>query len=121
MLRSCVWCGRILSLLGMSGKNAVILLYRGMLKDCRRFNDYNIREWSMRRVRESFHENAGLSSDAEVRCCWATPKLRVQSLTFITPQIQAAFQFGKQQMEVLRRQLVIQNLYHEQNSVMDVV
>ena len=72
-------------------------LFRTMLREAAQVDQYNFRNYAIRRVREDFRRNAALAgADAD-----------------------AALQEGKEALEVLRRQRIVGQLYPAAQSVMD--
>ena len=72
-------------------------LFRTMLREAAQVDQYNFRNYAIRRVREDFRRNAALAgADAD-----------------------AALQEGKDALEVLRRQRIVGQLYPAAQSVMD--
>lgn len=81
------------------GRNATIGLYRQMLRAAKRFNNYNFREYALRRTREDFRKNK-TASDVNV--------------------IASLIQEAKRDLEVLERQSVINSLYARQHSILEL-
>ena len=72
-------------------------LFRTMLREAAQLDQYNFRNYAIRRVREDFRKNAALAgADAD-----------------------AALQEGRDALEVLRRQRIVGQLYPAAQSVMD--
>ena len=72
-------------------------LFRTMLREAAQVDQYNFRNYAIRRVREDFRKNAALAgADAD-----------------------AALQEGRDALEVLRRQRIVGQLYPAAQSVMD--
>lgn len=65
-------------------------LFRAFLREGRKFPNYNIREYIKRRSKEEFHANADLCDPAVLVTLW---------------------QGAKQQLEVVRKQSLVYNLY----------
>ncbi|XP_024534678.1 LYR motif-containing protein 4-like [Selaginella moellendorffii] len=59
-------------------------LYRGFLREARKFTDYNVREYIKRRSRQGFRQSGNAAE---------------------------AFATGKEQLEVVKRQTVVYSLY----------
>ncbi|KAJ9163556.1 hypothetical protein P3X46_023208 [Hevea brasiliensis] len=68
----------------------ILSLYRSLLRTARQFCDYNIREYTKRRIIDAFCENRNLSDPST---------------------ISAAFSDGKAQLEVAKRQATVYSLY----------
>mmetsp|Transcript_14843 Transcript_14843/g.33504 ORF Transcript_14843/g.33504 Transcript_14843/m.33504 type:complete len:82 (+) Transcript_14843:204-449(+) len=76
---------------------ASITLFRCLLREAKKVDNYNFRLYAIRRTRIGFESNKNLSGkDAEL-----------------------ALQEGKEQLEILRRQVVLGNLYPSEPSVME--
>ena len=72
-------------------------LFRTMLREAAQVDQYNFRNYAIRRVREDFRRNAALAG----------------------AEADAALQEGKDALEVLRRQRIVGQLYPAAQSVMD--
>ena len=72
-------------------------LFRTMLREAAQVDQYNFRNYAIRRVREDFRRNAALSGS----------------------EAATALQEGKDALEVLRRQRIVGQLYPAAQSVMD--
>ena len=72
-------------------------LFRTMLREAAQVDQYNFRNYAIRRVREDFRRNAALSSS----------------------EATTALQEGRDALEVLRRQRIVGQLYPAAQSVMD--
>ncbi|GJP29438.1 hypothetical protein CLOM_g16700 [Closterium sp. NIES-68] len=78
----------------------VLSLYRTLLREARRFQNYNIRHYAARRIHEGFAENRGMADPVKV---------------------EAAYEEGVRSLAVVRRQVVVCNMYAApQPSVMEV-
>lgn len=73
-------------------------LFRKLMRAGKGFTNYNFREYALRRVRLGFRENVGASDGAEIA------KLLLN---------------GQQQLEVVRKQAVISQLYPQARHVME--
>ncbi|MCL7026528.1 hypothetical protein MKW94_012531 [Papaver nudicaule] len=85
----------------MAGARAEILsLFRSLLRTCKDFSDYNIREYAKRRSIDGFRQNKNLSDPSS---------------------ISSAFSEGKSQLEVAKRQSIVYSLYAPKSkSVMEM-
>ena len=79
-------------------RTAVLGLYRTLIRSGAKFVNYNFREYTLRRVREGFAQNAHLSG---TECA-------------------AVFAQGQRQAELIHRQVVVGNFYSGELSVMDI-
>lgn len=71
------------------------MLYRSMRKAANQFNDYNIRNYVLRRIGEDFRKP-------------------IQDKSKVNQQIK----FAKEQLELIKRQVTIRNMYtNEKNSL----
>ena len=68
-----------------------LLLYRQLIKACRRFTDYNFKEYFLRRTREDFRSSG-----------WANEK-------------------SEKQLEIIKRQALIQSMYPTGKSIIESV
>mmetsp|Transcript_12414 Transcript_12414/g.26817 ORF Transcript_12414/g.26817 Transcript_12414/m.26817 type:complete len:94 (+) Transcript_12414:160-441(+) len=74
----------------MPSSNEVKSLFRAFLREGRKFPNYNIREYVLRRAREGFREVAGETNATKLDALWAS---------------------AKEQLEVVKRQSVVYGLY----------
>ncbi|CAN3355083.1 protein Isd11p [Diutina catenulata] len=73
----------------MAGPKEVLQLYKQLLQKASKFDNYNFREFALRKVRDSFHENKCLSGDA----------------------ITTAYNNGINELALLKRQAAISQMY----------
>ena len=81
----------------MTSSSAALPLLRSLLREARHMNDYNFRSYAMRRVKEGFVQNRHLSGEEAAK----------------------AIREGEEQLQVLRRQVVLGKLYPSSKSVME--
>ncbi|XP_065582004.1 protein bcn92-like [Artemia franciscana] len=67
-----------------------IMLYKNLLREAHKFDSYNYREYFQRKIRDSFRESKSLQDEAEIR---------------------KRYQYGIEMLTVLRRQVLVGNLY----------
>ena len=79
-------------------RSATIGLYRDLLRAARGFNNYNFREYALRRVREDVREGSTLSGD---------------------DALQLAYERGRQQLAMLRRQSAISAMFPQERHAME--
>ncbi|CAN0162342.1 unnamed protein product [Ectocarpus sp. 6 AP-2014] len=80
-------------------RTAVLGLYKGLRRQGALLMDYNYREYALRRARRGFELARGFApEDAE-----------------------AAFKKGQRELEIVRRQAAISQLYPHQTSVMETM
>lgn len=72
-------------------------LLRSLLREAHKVNDYNFRSYAIRRVKAGFRMNSGLEGNAKM----------------------AAIKEGEEQLAILRRQVIVGNLYPSDTSVME--
>jgi len=72
-------------------------LLRSLLREAGKMNDYNFRSYALRRVKGGFQKNQSLQGS----------------------EAAAAIQVGQEQLEVLKRQAIIGNLYPSETNVME--
>ncbi|KAL7443978.1 hypothetical protein ACHAXH_009888 [Discostella pseudostelligera] len=81
----------------MAPSSASLSLFRSLLREAAKMDNYNFRLYALRRVRIGFENNRNLTgSEAE-----------------------DAFVEGKEQLEILKRQAVVGHLYPTARSVME--
>jgi len=83
----------------MSARRAPVLrAYRGLLREGSRYNNYNFREYILRRVKEEFRDNKTVQDPVE---------------------IEKLLQKAQQNLDVVRRQALISRLYPHQPLVLE--
>mmetsp|Transcript_8509 Transcript_8509/g.11154 ORF Transcript_8509/g.11154 Transcript_8509/m.11154 type:complete len:94 (-) Transcript_8509:146-427(-) len=80
-------------------KSQVLGLYRGLIKYARQIQDYNFRAYALRRSRVGFEKNKNVEGD----------------------ELAHIFSKGLQQLETVRRQALIGQLYPHELSVMEKI
>ena len=80
------------------GRSATLSLYRNLLRAARGFTNYNFREYALRRVREEVREARTLGGD----------------------DVLIAYQQGRQQLAMLRRQSTISGMFPQDRHAMEV-
>jgi hypothetical protein len=80
-------------------RGVVLNLYRGLLKNARSWNNYNFKEYIQRRVKEDFASN----------------KLEVDPT-----RIESLITKAKENLELVKRQGIIQNIYNQDKLVLEV-
>lgn len=74
-------------------------LYRSLLREARKFSNYNVREYIKRRSRQGFEDGRNVAGQEQVE----------------------AFKFGVEQLEIAKRQAVLSHLYVPRvKSIMEV-
>jgi len=81
-----------------STRGQVLSLYRQLLRTGRKFNTYNFKEYSQRRIREEFKDNTQLQEQE---------------------QINKLIDLGKVELESLHRQVIVNNLYSNTKLVVE--
>ncbi|CAH0716790.1 unnamed protein product, partial [Brenthis ino] len=79
-------------------RNQILSLYKALMKESQKFSNYNFRAYAIRRVRDAFKESKSLSD----------PKL-----------IKKEFDFGKENLEIIKRQVVIGDMYKIEKLVIE--
>lgn len=82
----------------MVAKSQAISLMRSMLRESRKFDNYNFRAHAMRRVVGGFRESSKLEGKAA----------------------EDKFKWGEGQLNLLKRQRVISQMFPEEESIMQV-
>ncbi|KAG8464164.1 hypothetical protein KFE25_003227 [Diacronema lutheri] len=82
----------------MGERTQVLALFKKLMRASRSFTHYNFREYALRRVRLGFREKAGVSDPA---------------------QIAELVGEGSKQLEVVRKQALISQLYPQARHVME--
>ncbi|XP_066978139.1 LYR motif-containing protein 4 [Macrobrachium rosenbergii] len=73
----------------VGGRREVLSLYKALLRESRKFSAYNYREYALQRIRDGFREGKLLIGEEQQR------------------QLQRA----RESLEIIKRQVVIGNLY----------
>ncbi|CAH2229522.1 LYR motif-containing protein 4B [Pararge aegeria] len=81
-------------------KIQVLSLYKSLMKESKKFSNYNFRLYALRRIRDAFKESKLLTD----------PKL-----------IKKEFEYGKQNLEIIQRQVVVGNMYQTEKLVIENV
>mmetsp|Transcript_13225 Transcript_13225/g.19986 ORF Transcript_13225/g.19986 Transcript_13225/m.19986 type:complete len:84 (-) Transcript_13225:316-567(-) len=81
----------------MSASNASLSLFRSLLRESKKVDNYNFRQYAIRRVKVGFQLNKDLTGN----------------------EASIAFREGEEQLDILRRQVVLGSLYPSAKSVME--
>eukprot|EP00579_Thalassiosira_antarctica_P007980 CAMPEP_0201882730 /NCGR_PEP_ID=MMETSP0902-20130614/14373_1 /ASSEMBLY_ACC=CAM_ASM_000551 /TAXON_ID=420261 /ORGANISM="Thalassiosira antarctica, Strain CCMP982" /LENGTH=84 /DNA_ID=CAMNT_0048411319 /DNA_START=71 /DNA_END=325 /DNA_ORIENTATION=- len=81
----------------MSASNASLSLFRTLLRESKKVDNYNFRHYAIRRVKVGFQLNKDLTGN----------------------EAGLAFREGEEQLDILKRQVVIGGLYPSAKSVME--
>ncbi|XP_036593611.1 LYR motif-containing protein 4 [Trichosurus vulpecula] len=81
-----------------SSRAQVLDLYRVMLRESRKFTSYNYRTYAIRRIREAFRENKNVKDSA---------------------QIQMLVNKAKRNLDIIRRQTLINEMYSTDKLVIE--
>ncbi|XP_014606016.1 PREDICTED: protein bcn92-like [Polistes canadensis] len=71
-------------------RNQILNLYRNLIRESKKWNTYNFRMYALRKVRHEFQQNKTLQDKIE---------------------IEQFYQKGQEALEVIKRQVIIGNLY----------
>lgn len=82
----------------MGEREAVLSLYRSLLRESMKFTQYSYKSYTYTRTRDYFREFQGLADKAE---------------------IQKAMKFGKDNLEILKRQVLINSLYSSEKLIIE--
>ncbi|XP_033327141.1 LYR motif-containing protein bcn92 [Megalopta genalis] len=83
-----------------NNRNAVLSLYRNLIRESKKWNSYNYRMYALRKIRHEFQENKRLVDQAE-----------------ITKQHEK----GKEALDIIKRQVIIGNLYATRPLVIETI
>ncbi|XP_057325225.1 LYR motif-containing protein 4 [Microplitis mediator] len=72
------------------GREAVLKLYRNLIRESKKWSSYNYREYALRKVRDEFRENKTLQDNNLIRDCYNK---------------------GLENLEIIKRQVILSNLY----------
>jgi LYR motif-containing protein 4 len=82
----------------MSNKNLTLVLYKRLIKEADKFSSYNYREYAKRRIKYEFEENKQVKDPN---------------------QLKSLIQRGEQNLELIKRQALISQLYSVEKSVIE--
>ncbi|KAK2580812.1 hypothetical protein KPH14_011545 [Odynerus spinipes] len=71
-------------------RNEILNLYRNLIRESKKWNSYNYRMYALRKVRHEFQENKNLQDERQIQQC---------------------HQKGQEALAVIKRQVIIGNLY----------
>ncbi|KAG8037385.1 hypothetical protein G9C98_005595 [Cotesia typhae] len=74
----------------MASRDAVLKLYRNLIRESKKWSSYNYREYALRKVRHEFQESKTLQDDKLIADCYKK---------------------GLENLEIIKRQVVLSNLY----------
>ena len=86
------------SLMASVSRASALALYRDLMRAASGFHNYNFRDYAMRSVRDGFREGSGLSDSAAAY---------------------SAYLDGRQQLEMLRRQASISQMFPQGKHAME--
>lgn len=78
-------------------RSDVLGLYRSLLREAQKFNNYNFRNHAIRKTKWEFRHSRNLAGS----------------------MIQEKYIYGKSQLEVLKRQVILGKLYPEDQSIVE--
>ncbi|KAF4520678.1 hypothetical protein B566_EDAN006354 [Ephemera danica] len=81
-----------------ASKANVLRLYKALLRESQKFEGYNFRNYALRRIRDAFKDNAQLSDSVKLK---------------------EEYQYGLQQLDVIKRQVIVGNLYKADKLVIE--
>ncbi|KAM4907219.1 LYR motif-containing protein 4 isoform 2-T2 [Sylvia borin] len=81
-----------------SSRAQVLQLYRALLRESQRFSGYNYRTYAIRRIRDAFRENKNVADSAK---------------------IEELLKKAKANLEVIQRQVTIDQLYSTEKLVIE--
>lgn len=79
-------------------RSSVLSLYRKMLRESRKFDSYNYREYALRRIREAFRQNMNETNEQ---------------------QIYTLVEDAKNNLQIIQRQVLIGSLYPSKKLVVE--
>ncbi|CAB9527263.1 LYR motif-containing protein 4 [Seminavis robusta] len=77
--------------------SAAISLFRSLAREAKHLNDYNFRSYAVRRVKVGFQKSRELQGE----------------------EAAAAMKYGQEQLKILKRQVILGDLYPSGRSVME--
>ncbi|XP_026736544.1 protein bcn92 [Trichoplusia ni] len=86
----------------MSGvsKRQILSIYKFLIREAEKFPNYNFRAYAVRRVKDAFHDNKGITD----------PK-----------QIKKQYDFAMENLTMIRRQIIVGDLYRTDKLVIENV
>jgi len=79
-------------------RQIVLSLYRNMMRESSKFSSYIYRTYALRRIRDAFKENKTVNDNVK---------------------IQQLVEEGKQNLDIIRRQVVVNSLYQSDKLVIE--
>ncbi|XP_077276336.1 LYR motif-containing protein bcn92 [Temnothorax americanus] len=73
------------------GRDAILSLYRNLIRESKKWSSYNYRMYALRKVRHEFKENKALEDKEKVRQCYAK---------------------GQEALTMIKKQVILGNLYN---------
>ena len=79
-------------------RQSILLLYHNLLRESKRFDSYIYRKYALRRIRDAFRDNKCITDENT---------------------IQQLFTDGHKNLQLIKRQVVINNLYKSEKLVVE--
>ncbi|XP_041986197.1 protein bcn92 [Aricia agestis] len=79
-------------------KSQVLVLYKSLLKESQKFPNYNFRSYALRRIRDAFKSNKTIGDNKEIL---------------------KEYEYGKQNLEIIKRQVVIGDMFRTEKLVIE--
>ncbi|XP_076239091.1 LYR motif-containing protein bcn92 [Calliopsis andreniformis] len=83
-----------------TSRNAILCLYRNLIRESNRWNTYNYRMYALRKIRSEFRENQTLRDKEKIAKCYKK---------------------GLETLDMLQRQVVIGNMYCTRPLIIETV
>ncbi|XP_011500138.1 PREDICTED: LYR motif-containing protein 4 [Ceratosolen solmsi marchali] len=81
------------------GQNSMLKLYRNLLRESKKWCNYNYREFALRKIRHEFRKNKIIEDPTKIQDCYVK---------------------GLQSLETIKRQVIIGNLYKTNKLVIEM-
>jgi LYR motif-containing protein 4 len=76
----------------------ILNLYKNLIRESKKFSNFNYRMYALRRVRDAFRENQNLTDQAKV---------------------EEVFKYGLKNLDIIKRQVVVNQLFKSNNLVIE--
>ncbi|XP_076766065.1 LYR motif-containing protein bcn92 [Xylocopa sonorina] len=83
-----------------ASRNAILSLYRNLIRESKKWNSYNYRMYALRKIRHEFQEHKTLQDKARINECYTK---------------------GMEHLEIIKRQVIIGNLYSTRPLIIETI
>lgn len=83
-----------------TSRDAVLNLYRNLIRESKKWSSYNYRMYALRKIRHEFQENKGLKDEQKIKTCYLK---------------------GQDALQMIQRQVTIGNLYNTRPLIIETI